>query len=84
MRKCVALRETSCMMVHMTETTDRDGNASTLLRPREVADMLHVHPRTLQRMADRGDITAVVLPSGHRRYRHDEIHRIINGRKAVA
>ena len=47
-----------------------------LLTPREAAEQLHVHPRTLQRMAERGDIAAVKLPSGHRRYRAVEIARI--------
>lgn len=52
------------------------SEAEVLLTPREAAEQLHVHPRTLQRMAERGDIAAVKLPSGHRRYRAIEIARI--------
>jgi len=47
-----------------------------LLKPAEAAEVLRVHPRTLTRMADRGEITVVLLPSGHRRYREDEIARL--------
>ena len=36
--------------------------------PSEAARMLHVTTKTLQRMAMRGKVAAVVLPSGHRRY----------------
>lgn len=67
----------------MTETTNHD-EAAPLMRPAEVAQLLHVHPRTLQRMAERGDITAIVLPSGHRRYRRDEIDRIMRGETRAA
>ncbi|OJU39721.1 MAG: hypothetical protein BGN97_00435 [Microbacterium sp. 69-10] len=47
------------------ELPDTEG---TLLMPSEAARMLHVTTKTLQRMAMRGKVAAVVLPSGHRRY----------------
>lgn len=50
-------------------TTDREHLPSeALLTPGEAARKLHVATRTLQRMALRGDVAAVTLPSGHRRY----------------
>lgn len=38
------------------------------LMPGEAARKLHVSTKTLTRMADRGIVAAVTLPSGHRRY----------------
>ncbi|TDW64772.1 helix-turn-helix protein [Curtobacterium sp. PhB25] len=38
------------------------------LMPGEAAQLLHVSTKTLTRMADRGVVAAVTLPSGHRRY----------------
>lgn len=44
--------------------------------PGEAARLLHVTTKTLQRMADRHEIAAIVLPSGHRRYRLREIEAV--------
>jgi predicted site-specific integrase-resolvase len=38
-----------------------------------------VAPRSLARMADRGEISAIRLPSGRRRYRREEIEEIAAG-----
>ena len=59
-------------------TTDKEllDNEGTLLTPGEAARKLHVTTKTLQRMALRGEVVAVVLPSGHRRYRQAEIDAI--------
>lgn len=54
------------------------AEAEPLLAPGEAAKLLHVHPRTLQRMVDRGELEAVVLPSGHRRYQRAEVEAIRN------
>jgi hypothetical protein len=54
----------------------------TLLMPHEAARMLHVTTKTLQRMAIHEKIAAIVLPSGHRRYRLDEIDRLRAGMKS--
>lgn len=58
----------------MTDTPDTGDQP--LISPGEAAMMLHVETKTLQRMVARGEITAVVLPSGHRRYRLAEIEKI--------
>ena len=42
--------------------------AERMLRPREVALLFKVDPKTVTRWAKTGRLTPVVLPSGHRRY----------------
>ena len=56
------------------ELSDTDA---TLVSPGPAAEKLHVTTKTLKRMADRGDIGVVVLPSGHRRYRLADIDAIL-------
>ena len=55
----------------ITDTTD------DLVLPRVAAKMLHVETRTLQRMAERGEVKAIRLPSGHRRYELSSIKAIL-------
>ncbi|MXQ65209.1 helix-turn-helix domain-containing protein [Actinomadura rayongensis] len=50
----------------------------TLYTPAEVANFFRVDPKTVTRWARTGTLTPVMLPSGHRRYRADEIHRLLN------
>lgn len=52
--------------------------------PRVAAKMLHVDPRTLQRMAERGEIRAIKLPSGHRRYERASIEAILENSQVSA
>lgn len=42
----------------------------------EAATRLGVHPATLRRWADKGDIEVVVTPGGHRRFPQDEVERL--------
>lgn len=45
-----------------------------MLTPREVAELLHVHPNTLKRWSDKGRIVAYrINPRGDRRYRLQDI-----------
>ena len=44
--------------------------------PGSAARKLHVTTKTLQRMAARGDIAAIILPSGHRRYRASDVEAL--------
>jgi excisionase family DNA binding protein len=45
-----------------------------MLTPREVAELLHVHPNTLKRWSDGGRIVAYrINPRGDRRYRLQDI-----------
>ncbi|MGA2671008.1 MAG: helix-turn-helix domain-containing protein [Dehalococcoidia bacterium] len=45
-----------------------------MLTPREVAELLHVHPNTLKRWSDKGRIVAYrINPRGDRRYKLQDI-----------
>jgi len=46
---------------------------SALLMPREVMKRLRVSRQTLARYVAGGHLAAVVLPSGHRRYREADV-----------
>lgn len=49
---------------------------SDLLSLTEAATLLGVHPATLRRWADQGDILVMVTPGGHRRFPRTEIDRL--------
>jgi len=53
-----------------------------LLSLRAAADRLGVHPATLRRWADNGDILVMVTPGGHRRFPVSEIERVGAARQA--
>lgn len=48
-----------------------------LLSVKEAARILGVTARTVERYGERGLITPVRLPSGHRRYRYADLVRLI-------
>lgn len=48
----------------------------SLLPIAEAARQVGVHPSTLRRWADRGDVLVVVTPGGHRRFPRSEIDRV--------
>lgn len=48
------------------ELTDLVPDAPALLTTREAAEVLHVHPRTVQRLVERGELSAVHLGSAVR------------------
>jgi putative resolvase len=47
------------------------------LRPKEVVDLLRVTKTTLIRMEHRGELHPIRLPNGHRRYKKEEIEKIV-------
>jgi len=49
------------------------------MRPGEAARALGVSPKTMARLAERGMVRAVNLPSGQRRYDRADVERIKNG-----
>jgi len=59
-----------------------DGNDSpdtpSYLHTAEVADILHVSPRTVARWAKEGKLPFVRTPSGHRRYPAAQIRQLAN------
>ena len=51
-------------------TTEQDRE---YMKPSEVARVLHVSPKTINRWANEGRIGCIVTLGGHRRFRRDEI-----------
>jgi excisionase family DNA binding protein len=49
---------------------------SEYLTPGEVARMLHVSPKTVNRWAHEGRIAHIVTLGGHRRFPRNEVERI--------
>ena len=47
------------------------------LTPGEVARMLHVSPKTVNRWAHEGRIACIVTLGGHRRFARDDVERIV-------
>lgn len=54
-----------------------------LLRPGEAAKMVGVSTRTLRNLEDSGVLNPVVLPSGHRRYKLNEIESILEDKVRI-
>jgi excisionase family DNA binding protein len=53
-----------------------DGEA--LLTPAEVAALFRVDPKTVTRWAKAGKLTSIRTLGGHRRYRSDEVHALLD------
>ena len=53
------------------------AKSSELLSLTDAATLLGVHPTTLRRWADQGDILVMVTPGGHRRFPRTEIDRLL-------
>jgi excisionase family DNA binding protein len=54
----------------------RDLNNDDLLSLSEAAELLGVHPATLRRWSDKGDVLVIMTPGGHRRFPATEIERL--------
>lgn len=50
-----------------------------LLTSSEVARLFRVDPKTVLRWAATGILTSIRTPGGNRRYRSDEVHRLLTG-----
>ncbi|MGD8398401.1 MAG: helix-turn-helix domain-containing protein [Anaerolineae bacterium] len=50
----------------------------------EASDRLGVHPSTLRRWADAGDVPCFRTPGGHRRFRHGDLLAWMQGQRATA
>lgn len=53
-----------------------------LLTPGEALAVLKVHPNTLLRMGERGDLTVLRTAGRHRRYREAEVRALREKREA--
>ena len=47
------------------------------LTPGQAARMLHVSPKTVNRLANEGRIPCLVTLGGHRRFQREEIERVV-------
>jgi len=50
-----------------------------LLTPAEVANRFGVSPKTVTRWAQKGKLTSIRTPGGHRRYRETEVRALLAG-----
>jgi excisionase family DNA binding protein len=53
--------------------------SESLLTPSEVASMFRVDPKTVNRWAKAGKLSAVRTLGGHRRYRESEVRNLLEG-----
>ena len=62
-----------------------DGKATDtgqLLTPSEVAKLFRVDPKTVTRWAKAGKLSSIRTLGGHRRYRAEEIQRLLDGQQS--
>jgi excisionase family DNA binding protein len=57
---------------------NKDSEASTYLRPAEVAELLSVSPKTVSRWAKEGKLPFMNTLGGHRRYPEAEIRKLVD------
>ena len=55
----------------------------TMLTLSEIAHVLQLHPCTINRMVNRGEIPAVKLPNGFWRVRREDFEKLLEGTHAV-
>lgn len=53
--------------------------AGRLLTPAEVAKIFRVDPKTVTRWANKGKLTSIRTPTGHRRFRESEVKALLAG-----
>jgi excisionase family DNA binding protein len=59
-------------------TGDASVEAPSYLRTAEVADLLHVSPKTVSRWAKEGKLPFMKTLGGHRRYPEAQIRKLVN------
>jgi excisionase family DNA binding protein len=60
-----------------------ESNPETWLTLREAAERLSVHPKTLRRWADDGNIPCMLTPGGHRRFATTDVSELMGVRNTV-
>lgn len=55
----------------------QDSDSEHLLTPSEVAALFRVDPKTVTRWAKAGKLTSIRTLGGHRRYRANEVHALL-------
>ena len=67
----------------MTSLPDKPDNPNAWLTLSQAARFLDVHPTTLRRWANNGDIPTMVTPGGHRRFAAVDLARFARERSAL-
>lgn len=57
----------------MRSSSNSNGSLSGLLSLRSVVEMTGLHPNSVRRYADSGELRTITLPSGHRRWRRSDV-----------
>jgi excisionase family DNA binding protein len=55
------------------------SESEELLTPSEVAKLFRVDPKTVTRWAKSGKLSSIRTLGGHRRYRADEVQKLLSG-----
>lgn len=63
--------------VSVNERGYSDNKRTELLTPGEVARLFGVNPKTITRWATTGKLTPIRTLGGHRRYRAEEVYRLL-------
>lgn len=61
------------------DTTEERRVEDELLTPSEVAKLFRVDPKTVTRWAKAGKLSSIRTLGGHRRYRAEEVHELLEG-----
>lgn len=67
-----------------TRSTGRDSHERTWLTLGQAAEFLGVHPATLRRWADDGEVPCIRTPGGHRRFLEEGLHLFLSGQAEPA
>lgn len=57
---------------------EQNNQEDELLTPSEVAKLFRVDPKTVTRWAKAGKLSSIRTLGGHRRYRADEVRRLLD------
>lgn len=62
----------------------REDDSEQLLTPSEVAKLFRVDPKTVTRWAKAGKLSSIRTLGGHRRYRAEEVRRLLDAARTDA
>ncbi|MFC0675845.1 BldC family transcriptional regulator [Brachybacterium hainanense] len=65
------------MAAPVERRTVETATAGGLMTPAEVAKLFRVDPKTVTRWAQSGKLSSLRTLGGHRRYRRDEVERLL-------
>src|SRR3990172_2989793 len=67
----------------MNDTEHKNPPQPSLISLKQAAQHLGVHPTTLRRWADTGEIPVMLTPGGHRRFAVSDIERFTEERRRL-